>query len=517
MPDLSMTKEHERLELQNNLDGFKTPLERNIMGQFATPTALAQDILKYAKHLVSNDTSVSFLDPAFGTGSFYSTLLSVFSSEQVVSANAVELDPHYAIPAIDLWTDTPLRLQIGDFTKATADGQHSLVICNPPYIRHHHIGDEDKSRLRNATWEASGMKLSGLAGMYCHFLGLAHPWMQDGAIAAWLIPSEFMDVNYGSEVKKYLTEKVNLLHIHRFDPHDAQFDDAIVSSCVVWFCNQTPDDKLVHMSFGGTLRSPRDSVHLLKSGLKSLKKWTQATKPSPNVSADHSTIGDWFRIRRGIATGDNSFFVVSEGDAKSWNLPSRFMRPILPASKHLTSNEILADENGLPLLPERLYLLDCDLPESRVEVEFPDLWRYLQYGIEKGIKEGYLISRRKPWYSQEKRPACPLICNYMGRPTKTRTTPFRFIRNHSVATAANVYLLFEPKPELKLLLREEPGMLDQIWQSLNNLSGNELMSYGRTYGGGLHKLEPKELMAVTLPNLPRRKSLVQSEMLFSAD
>jgi hypothetical protein len=42
-----------------------------------------------------------------------------------------------------------------------------------------------------------------------------------------LIPSEFMDVNYGAAVKRYLLNKVTLLHIHRFDPHDVQFGDAL--------------------------------------------------------------------------------------------------------------------------------------------------------------------------------------------------------------------------------------------------------------------------------------------------
>ncbi len=84
------------------------------------------------------------------------------------------------------------------------------------------------------------MRLSGLAGLHCHFMAISHQWMKDGGVAGWLIPSGFMDVNYGVEMKRYLLERVTLMRIHRFDPDDVQFDDALVSSSVVWFKNAPP-------------------------------------------------------------------------------------------------------------------------------------------------------------------------------------------------------------------------------------------------------------------------------------
>ena len=61
-----------------------------------------------------------------------------------------------------------------------------------------------------------------------------------GGLAVWLIPSEFMDVNYGSALRRYLTERVTLLHIHRFCPTDVQFTDALVSSAIVVFRKAPP-------------------------------------------------------------------------------------------------------------------------------------------------------------------------------------------------------------------------------------------------------------------------------------
>ena len=229
------TLEQRRLTLQAKLDEQKTQIERNRLGQFATPTALAQNILQYAATLLPRGESVRFLDPAIGTGSFYSALRTVFPKIKITEALGFEIDPHYGKPSTDLWRDSGLTLKLSDFTHATPDARFNLIICNPPYVRHHHLKSGDKNRLQMETLKASGMKISGLAGLYCHFLGLSHAWMTDGGVAGWLVPSEFMDVNYGQAIKRYLLERVTLLHIHRFDPNDVQFADALVSSAVVWF------------------------------------------------------------------------------------------------------------------------------------------------------------------------------------------------------------------------------------------------------------------------------------------
>ena len=92
-------------------------------------------------------------------------------------------------------------------------GLFNLIVCNPPYVRHHHMDAGEKDRLQYATAAACGVRMAGLGGLYCYFLGLAHAWMAEGAIAGWLIPSEFMDVNYGEAVKRYLLNRVELLRI----------------------------------------------------------------------------------------------------------------------------------------------------------------------------------------------------------------------------------------------------------------------------------------------------------------
>lgn len=65
--------------------------------------------------------------------------------------------------------------------------------------------------------------------------------------------------------------------------------------------------------------------------------------------------------------------------------------------------------------------------------------------------------------------------------------------NKSRATAPNVYLLMYPKPALDLQLKNNPDLLRLIWQEIRQISPIDLISEGRIYGGGLHKIEPNEL------------------------
>ena len=76
MGHLSEDLEVHRSALQTRLDRQKTSAERNRLGQFATPTQLARDVLAYGLSLLPETMPIRFLDPAIGTGSFYSALRS---------------------------------------------------------------------------------------------------------------------------------------------------------------------------------------------------------------------------------------------------------------------------------------------------------------------------------------------------------------------------------------------------------------------------------------------------------
>jgi adenine-specific DNA-methyltransferase len=136
--------------------------------------------------------------------------------------------------------------------------------------------------------------------VHCYFMALCHGWMQENGVAVWLIPSEFMDVNYGQAVKNYLLREVNLLRIHRFDPNDVQFDDALVSSAVVWLQMRKPMvGEQVRSSYGGSIDRPTHEKMVDAQVLMAEKKWTRFPLSEEREVLAVPRLGDFFTVKRG--------------------------------------------------------------------------------------------------------------------------------------------------------------------------------------------------------------------------
>lgn len=54
-----------------------------------------------------------------------------------------------------------------------------------------------------------------------------------------------------------------------------------------------------------------------------------------------------------------------------------------------------------------------------------------------------------------------------------------------------------PKGRLLEALRLHPQLEEQVFEALQRITPAQLLSEGRVYGGGLHKVEPKELAQIS--------------------
>eukprot|EP00119_Amphimedon_queenslandica_P017970 XP_019858389.1 PREDICTED: uncharacterized protein LOC109586638 [Amphimedon queenslandica] len=204
--------EKQRMAEQQRLDALKNAAERNRLGQFATPPEFARDMIRYVKGLwKSRSDPISFLDPAIGTGAFFSALKQGIPGDSIRRCAGFEIDTAFAETGRRLWQREGLQVTTGDFMVQPPPDKckrFNLILANPPYVRHHHLPARQKERCKAAVEQEIGLKISGLAGLYCYFLLLADRWLTDDGIGIWLIPSEFMTVNYGEAVKRYLLEQI---------------------------------------------------------------------------------------------------------------------------------------------------------------------------------------------------------------------------------------------------------------------------------------------------------------------
>ena len=480
--------EAERLNQQFLFENRTKIDSRREMGQFFTDFNIAEELIRYGMSL-TNDNDIICLEPAFGAGSFFSAI-EKNHRQKVSKVIGYEIDLDLFDKMKEIWSETNrLYLNHKDFFEEIVTEKVDFLITNPPYVRHQYINLDRKKKYGDLVYKETGIRLSGLSGLYCYYMLHAQKWLKPGAIAGWLLPSEFMDVNYGEQVKDFLLNNVTLIRIHRYDPNNVIFDDAKVTSAVVWYKNETPrDDYEVEFSYGGTHEKPLISKKVKKSALSLERKWTRFPQKEVRIENNSQTIGDYFDVKRGLATGDNDFFIVDEETIQSNSFKMQYLQPILPSPRHLKVNEIQSDERGIPTNVNSLFLINCRMNENEIQEIYPELWEYLKVGIESTSMK-YLCKSRKKWYFQEQRLPAPILCTYMGRGKKS----IRFIRNKSKAIATNSYLMLYPKADLVEEISDNPQIIDEMCGYLNDIATETIEEEGRVYGGGLKKIEPKEL------------------------
>lgn len=503
--------ESKRQDLQDQFDAGELPKDRNRLGQFATPFPLARNIVEAARAYVDwSIQDIRFLEPAGGSGTFYSALLSCFQGAVPDVAVSYEIDPRLAEMADRLWASVGLTVHNQDFTKIDypqfEHQRFNLLITNPPYVRHHHLQSEEKERMIARVRQELHLRPSGLMGLYGYFLLFSHNWLQENGLGVWLIPSEFMDVGYGDVIKNYLLDCVELLRVHRFNPQ-RQFFDADVTSTVLFLRKRRPgQEHRTVFSWGAKILNPESNVHVKRTELQNISKWSLIGQYSPSELLRHQAdasqamnLGYLFSVKRGLVTGANKFFIMTRDEAREREIPEAFLRPILPSPRYLGDQRIIqADEYGFPQIEPQLVLLDCELPKDYLATHYPQLYAYIREGEALGLPDRYLLSRRSPWYSQEVRAPAPILCGYMGRSSQKRKA-IRFYRNKSEAIVSNVYLMLYPKPLITEHCVEPEAFFDRTFALLSSFDEKCVTRHGRTYGGGLHKIEPGELSNLVLP------------------
>ena len=467
-----------------------------------TPPELATAIARYAVSLMDpGDPAVHFGDPAVGNGAFYAALLQVVARERIASAVGVDIGWEQVEMARSRWGHRGLDVMRADYLHMERLQPRTLILANPPYLRHQGIPAAYKTRLRERASVIMGTRIDGKAGQYVYFLILSHKWLADGGVGAWLIPSGFMRSRYGRDVRRYLTEEVSLVRIHEFGAEDPQFENAKVLTAVVVFRKGKPNlDRTAMLSIGGSLEAPERSRFVSVGALKSQDRWAVWCREA-NGGGSRVCIGDLFSVRRGIATGANEFFVLSRDAARARGLPDRALRPILPKSRRLKSDVVERAEDGWPEVDPQLCVVDCELSEEEITARYPELSKYLASARGLGILERNLVRHRNPWYRQERRLPTMFLCTYMGRGSAEHL-PLRFIWNKSDAIATNAYLMMYPNQKLARVLGEAPTASREVFATLRRAAAGTIGEYWRTYLGGLRKIEPGELLEVGLPGAP---------------
>ncbi len=490
-----------------------------------TSPEYARDMAACAFELFGDDGQhIHFGDSAIGTGALFiaaKSWLDIINREQnkhyaFDSAIGIDIDRDRAQEAYLRCSTRNLQIILGDALSPETElgPKRNMMLVNPPYTRSSHIPEKYRSCAKQWAKDVTGINISDRAGLYVYHFLIMHKWLEENGVAVWLIPTAFLHTEYAVAIREYLTERVQLQYLHIYNEKAVQFEKTNIATTVVAFRNCVPNDQtVVKVTWGDSMKQPLHTTELLLGDFHdSIHNWRSlifdALQQRGLKDMSDIKFSDLFDVKRGLATGANSFFVIKREDAEKYGIPSVALKPILPKARYLHSLIVQDRGDGYPNVEPQLVLIDCSLDEAVIKASYPTFYSYLQRAKEKGdngkaIVDRALVKSRSPWYKQELREPPLFLLTYMGR-DKTDLPPLYFILNQSKAVALNTYILLYPKSWLAALLKADQTLCEELLESLNHVAESIIVHRTRGYSGGLQKIEPNELKNLPLTDLPQK-------------
>jgi adenine-specific DNA-methyltransferase len=470
---------------ETELERLSTREQRYRIGQFFTPDPIAE-LMADAVRASDPDT---VLDPGVGGGVLLRAIGDgprLFGLD--IDATATEL----AAESVG----GEHEIVEGDFLDAEywplSETMFDAVIANPPYVRHHNLSPEHKLLARHYS-ARFGLKVSSLSGSYVYFFLEAILRLKEGGRLVFITPTEFLDVRYGQAVKEALLAHCEIDEILVLEMDELAFEGVLTTSAItVATRRESPSRRLrlVEGTLNGSVQRGRD-VELSAETAPTAMPWTpllpsRAERIAPLLDGRTAKLGDYCRVRRGIATGDNSFFVLTRAEVEGWGIEARFLVPVVLGAKDLpTEGPLDADFHTARIdAGARGFLFFCH--DDIETLRGTNALRYIEHGLELGLHKRFNCRARKPWYGVERVPPADFFTTYMSR------NRARIVRNlmgaRCMTSLLNVWARSDVDPEA-------------LRPSLEDPTNAQLMrEFGRTYGGGLGKIEPGDL--VSLPIFP---------------
>ena len=455
---------------------------RRQQGAVYTPRPIVESMIAWAAR---EGTPSRVVDPGAGSGRFLFAAGRAFPVAQLL---AVESDPLAALllraNAAALGMADRLTLLVDDYRMIDlppAAGR-TLYVGNPPYVRHHDIPPSGKDWLASVA-AALGLKVSRLAGLHIHFLLKTCRLVRPGDYGTFITSAEWLDVNYGTVVRKAFVDLLGGVSLHVMAPTATPFPGSEVTGAISCFrVGSRPDHvRLRSVETPAALGALQGGRAVPRSQLDASPRWSPLLRPPKCVPRGYIELGELCRVHRGQVTGCNAVWIAGRYPGA---LPPSVLIPavtkareLFHAAPTLSSTRTLRRVIDLPV-----DLADLD-DEARVQVR-----SFLRWARSMGAHQSYIATTRRAWWAVELRDPAPLLCTYMAR------RPPAFVKNPCRARHLNIAHGIYPRE----------SMAEKTLDALTRwLQQNVDVSGGRTYAGGLTKFEPREIERILVPPLER--------------
>ena len=471
---------------------FDSPALRKSRGAFFTPSSITDFVVDWG---IRSDSD-RVLEPSAGEAAF---LVSAVARLQqlgvaVPDVHGVEIHSSSAETASALVAAAggSSNITVADFFSVDPRPNYDVVIGNPPFIRYQDFSGESRAHSRAAALRA-GVSLTALASSWAAFAVHSALFLRPGGRLGLVLPAELLSVNSASAGRRFVLEKFSSVHLVLFEEQvfpDAEAD--VVLLLADGYAEGPTSHAIVSQARNGSsLREMNRPTRWTPPDPAG--KWTgllvgpDAVEPLNSLleTGQFSHLEDWGDTTLGMVTGNNNYFALSaQRVAEHELLPEDVVRLSPPGSSHL---------RGLSLTHQDLETLEEAGRSTWLFYPQPKLSdsaaRYIEAGHAAGVDQAYKCRVRKPWYRVPLVKPSDLLLTCMNSDTPRLTTNRAGVRH--LNSVHGVYL----QPQLRQIGRSLLPLA-----SLNSITLLNAEMVGRSYGGGVLKIEPREADVWAMPS-----------------
>jgi adenine-specific DNA-methyltransferase len=461
---------------------------RKKFAQFFTPFEIAKFM---AKWVIGGDRKIeTILDPAVGLGVFPRAIASVSSAN--LKVKGYDIDPSILSFARPNLADLPDNLDVSlickDYMFNDWNNRYDGIICNPPYFKFQDFDSKDEA-LQEFQYRL-GMNLSGFTNIYALFLLKSITQLKPDGRCAYIIPSEFLNSDYGKLVKDYLIKLKSLRYVVVFDFESQVFDDALTTSSIFLFSNDRSINgvEFITISSGDELSKIAEQLSFYPNvsipgkfidyeHLDASIKWRNYYQASYSGTFTNLVeFKKYAKVSRGIATGANDYFLFSQEKADKFKIPNKYLEPLVCKANQVIGHFFTNNDFDKLVKSNRDAFLFNALDLNCREVR-----DYIKLGEAMDVHKKHLTSHRNPWYAVENRLPAPIWVSVFSR------GGLKFIRNESGIRNLTTFHCVYPNMQTM-------DKIDLLFAYLLTPTSKKIFSDNRReYGGGLEKFEPNDL------------------------
>ncbi len=386
-----------------------------------------------------------------------------------------------------------LMLQPRDF----AVQSFTAAIGNPPYVSHHSMSDDQREAVK-ASLEAQGIRLPNKPSLWAYFILHSLTFLKEGGRCAWLLPSSFIFADYAKEirqlVKQYFSRSLVLALGERIFLSQGTDERTIVLLCEDW--HSVKNEGTIEMGFASDLSSMSSIIDSWRRGSwqgvefevrpnlalmngESLLSYTELAS-----SKSSKSLGDLCKIKIGIVTGANKFFVINEEKALSENLPDESLSFVLAKFSDAKGLRLLkSDLKNLKRTGRRCLLIDTSLV-NQIEGK---LKTYLNTYPKAERKTNRTFEKRKIWHRPNDGLVPDAFLSYMQA-----EGPALKLNTAQTISTNTIHRVFFNQAVDNI---SKKAIAISILSTFSQLSAE---IEGRSYGSGVLKHEPSEAYRIKL-------------------